>query len=134
MLPRGGETPDSLGGKKKSRRVARINERIREIVSEVVLFELKDPRIGFVTILEVEVTPNLKEGTVSISVMGTDTQKRLTLEAIEHSHGYIQRQLGKQLQTRSTPVLRFKLAEKSEKEARLEEAFEKLRKEREGEE
>jgi len=131
MFPHGGETAYPLGEKRpKSRRVARISERIREAVSEIILFGLKDPRIGFVTVLEATVTPDVKEATVRISVLGSPARKRLTLEAIEHSRGYIQKQLGRRLKTRNTPTLRFELDEKTEKVKEIEETLEKIRRER----
>lgn len=118
---------------RKIRRLARIAERIREIVSQVVLYELKDPRIGFVTVLEARVTPDVKEATVLVSVLGSPDEKKRTMAALEHSRSYIQRRLGKALQTRNTPVLRFKLDESAEKMQELEAVFEKIRKERLGE-
>lgn len=133
MLPHGGEAPDPLdplAQRRKSRRTARIAERIREAVSEIILFELKDPRIGFVTVIEAEVTPDVKEATVLISVIGSESRQRLTLHAIEHSRGYIQRQLGRQLRTRNTPLLRFKLDDRGAKARDLEETFERIRQER----
>jgi ribosome-binding factor A len=130
MLPHGGETPDALSGRRASRKTARISERVREGVSEIILFELKDPRIGFVTVLEAEVTPDVREATVLISVIGSPAQRSLTLQAIEHSRGYIQKQLGRRLRTRNTPALRFRLDEKGEKARELEETFERIRRER----
>ena len=131
MFPYGGETAHPLEEKRpKSRRIARISERVREAVSEIILFGLKDPRIGFVTVLGATVTPDVKEATIRISVLGSPTKKRLTLEAIEHSRGYIQKQLGRRLKTRNTPTLRFELDEKTEKVQELEEALEKIRRER----
>ncbi len=134
MLPHSGETPDPVGlptgHQGKSRRIARLNERIRKAVSEIVLFELKDPRIGFVTVLEADVTADIKEATVVISVIGAPAKKQLTLKAIQHSRGYIQRQLGRRLHTRNTPLLRFKLDAKSEQAHELDETLERIRRER----
>jgi ribosome-binding factor A len=130
MLQDGGETPHALGGSGRSRRIARISERIREAVSEIILFQLKDPRIGFVTVLDVEVTADVKEATVMISVIGSPAQQKLTLAAIEHSRGYIQRLVGRQLKTRNTPILHFRLDEKTEKMRELDDILDRIRRER----
>jgi ribosome-binding factor A len=130
MLPDRDETPDALGGGRKSRFKARIAERIREGVSEVILYELKDPRIGFVTVLEVDVTADVKEAVVTISVLGTPAQQQLTLQAIEHSRGYIQGKVGRRIQTRNTPILRFKLDEKTEKLREMDDILDRIRRER----
>ena len=129
MMEEGRPTSD-----RKIRRLARIAERTREIVSQVILYELKDPRIGFVTVLEARVTPDVKEATILISVLGSQSEKNRTMAAIEHSRPYIQRRLGKALQTRNTPILKFKLDETAERMQELEEVFEKIRRERMGQE
>lgn len=130
MLPHGGQTPNPLSDRRTSRRKARIAERVREIVSAIVLFKLKDPRVGFVTVLDAEVTDDVREATVRLSVMGSDAEQRTTLRAIEHSRGFIQHELGEQLGTRFTPVLHFKLDDRTDREATLEERFEKIQRER----
>ncbi|HAK94353.1 MAG TPA: 30S ribosome-binding factor RbfA [Planctomycetes bacterium] len=130
MLPHGGKTPNPLSARRTSRRTARIAERIREIVSQVILFRLKDPRVGFVTVIDAEVTPDIKEAVVRLSVMGTDAAQRTSLRAINHSRGFIQHELGVQLKTRFTPVLRFELDDRAARAATLEERFDKIRRER----
>ena len=130
MLPHGGQAPNPLSDRRKSRRKARIAERVREIVSQIVLYKLKDPRVGFVTVIDAEVTDDVKEATVRLSVMGNDAARRTTLRAIEHSRGFIQHELGVQLATRFTPVLHFALDDRADRAATLEERFEKIQRER----
>ncbi len=134
MLPHGGETPNPLSARRTSRRKARIAERVREIVSEVILFRLKDPRVGFVTVIDAEVTADIKEAVVRLSVMGTEAEQRTSLRAIDHSRGFIQHELGVQLKTRFTPVLRFELDDRAARAATLEERFDKIRRERQEQE
>jgi ribosome-binding factor A len=93
----------------KTHRLARIAEVIREVASETILYELRDPRIRMTTVTRAEVAADLQHAKVYISVMGTEAQQNLTLRAIQHASGYIQSKLGKRLQTRYLPVLKFVL-------------------------
>ena len=113
-----------------ARRTARIAARVSEIVSQIILFRLKDPRVGFVTVIDAEVTPDLKEAVVRLSVLGTEAAKHRALRAINHSRGFIQHELGEQLKTRFTPVLRFELDDRAARAAVLEERFDRIRRER----
>lgn len=98
-----------------SRRCERLAESIKQEVSKIILYELKDPRISFVTVTKVEVTPDLKKAKVYISILGEDNTRRKTLRAIEHAKGFIQAKVGAQLQIRYTPVLMFYLDESLQK-------------------
>jgi ribosome-binding factor A len=130
MLPHGGQAPDPLSDRRKGRRKARLGERVREVVSEIILFKLKDPRIGFVTVIDAEVTDDVKEATVRLSVLGDESAQRTSMRALEHSRGFIQHELGTQLATRFTPVLHFKLDDRTERAATLDERFARIQRER----
>jgi ribosome-binding factor A len=90
-----------------SRRIAKVAEAVREIVSTVVLFELKDPRVRNVTVLRAEVSPDLRNAKVYVSVMGDEKTQSLTLHGLNSARGFIQSKIADRLQTRYTPVLRF---------------------------
>ena len=92
-----------------SHRSLRIAEAIREVVSQSILFEVSDPRVQSVTVLHVEVTGDLHNATVYVSIMGDATQQRLSLRGLEHATGFLQARVAARLQTRSTPTLRFKV-------------------------
>ncbi len=94
-----------------SHRVERISEAIREVVAQTVLFESQDPRIQGVTVLRAEVSPDLRNASVYVSIMGTEVKRRQTLRALQHATGYMQAKVAARLQTRTTPVLKFKLDE-----------------------
>lgn len=94
-----------------SHRVERIAEAIREVVSSAILFELADPRVQGVTVLRAEVTGDLRNATVFVSLMGTDAQQKLALRGLRHAGGYLQAKVAARLQTRFTPVLSFKVDE-----------------------
>lgn len=92
-----------------SHRVPRIAEAIREVVSSSILFDVADPRVKGVTVLGVEVSPDLRSARVSVSLMGTEAQQKLAMKGLHHASGFLQAKVAARLQTRSTPVVTFKL-------------------------
>jgi ribosome-binding factor A len=93
----------------KTHRLARIAEVIREVASETILFEMRDPRIRMTTVTRAEVSADLQNAKVYVSVMGTEPQQQRTLQALQHAAGFIQSKLADRLQTRFLPILRFVL-------------------------
>ena len=92
-----------------NRRTAKVAEAIREVVSTTILFELRDPRIKDVTVLSVEVPTDLRTAKVHVSVMGGDSQARLSLSGLNAARGFIQSKIADRLQLQYTPVLQFVL-------------------------
>jgi ribosome-binding factor A len=95
----------------KTHRLARVSEAIREVASETILFEMRDPRVKSVTVTRAEVSGDLQHAKVYVSIMGTDKEQTLTLRGLRHATGFIQARLAKRLQTRFTPVIHFVLDE-----------------------
>jgi ribosome-binding factor A len=95
----------------KSHRLARIREVIREVASETILFELKDPRVKGVTVTRTEVSGDLQHARVYVSIMGSPSEQTLCLHGLRHAAGFLQSKLGDRLQTRFTPSIRFELDE-----------------------
>jgi ribosome-binding factor A len=89
-------------------RVGRVGEQIKKELSQIVQSELKDPRIGFLTVTGVDVTNDLSLARVFLSVMGTEEQKAATLKALSAGTGYIRSELGKRIRLRKIPDLQFK--------------------------
>jgi len=89
-------------------RVGRVGEQIKKELSQIIQSELKDPRIGFLTVTGVDVTNDLSLARVFLSVMGTDEQKEATLKALASGTGYIRSELGKRIRLRKIPELQFK--------------------------
>lgn len=90
-----------------SRRLAKVAEALREIVSTVVLFELKDPRVKNVTVLRAEAAPDLRTAKIYVSVMGDEKTRALSMHGLNAARGFIQSKIADRLQTRYTPVLQF---------------------------
>ena len=91
-----------------SHRNQRMAEAIREVVSSAILFEMADPRVRAVTVLGVEVTGDLRNATVSVSVMGSEAEQQLAMKGLQHGAGFLQSRVAARLQTRFTPILSFK--------------------------
>ncbi len=92
-----------------SRRTAKVAEAVREQVSTTILFGLKDPRVKNVTVTRVEVSPDLRNAKVYVSVMGDEKAQRLTLKGLESARGFLQAKLAERVKIRYTPILHFQL-------------------------
>lgn len=107
------------------RRPQRLSQRILEEVSELLVGELKDPRIGLATVTAVRVTPDLREAFVGISVLGSAEEKKKTLEGLRAAASFIRHELTERLDIRRVPELTFQLDDSAERAARIEELLRK---------
>jgi ribosome-binding factor A len=96
----------------------RVNESVRAVVAEAV-GELKDPRIGLVTVTAVDVTPDLSEARVFVSVLGGEKKRRATLAGLESARGVLQARINRELSLRKTPTLSFAYDESVERGVRM---------------
>ncbi|WP_059053468.1 30S ribosome-binding factor RbfA [Paenibacillus senegalimassiliensis] len=92
-------------------RTGRVGEQIKKELSLLIQSELKDPRIGFVTVTGVDVTNDLSQAKVYLSVFGDDEKKNESLKGIEKATGFLRTELGKRIRLRHTPELIFKIDE-----------------------
>ena len=92
-----------------SRRVLKAAEAIREVVSMAILADLKDPRVENVTVTYVEVSADMRQAKVHVSVMGDDSAQELCLHGLQSAAGYLQQKISRRIDTRYTPRLRFEL-------------------------
>jgi ribosome-binding factor A len=96
----------------------RVNESVRAVIAEAV-GELKDPRIGLVTVTAVDVTPDLSEARVFVSVLGNERKRRATLAGLESARGVLQGRINRELSLRKTPTLSFAYDESVERGVRM---------------
>lgn len=89
-------------------RTLRMAEAIREVVSTAILFEVSDPRVTGITVLRAEVSSDLRNATVFVSIMGTESEQKLAMKGLQSASGFLQAKVAARLQTRSTPHLTFK--------------------------
>lgn len=92
-----------------SRRTAKAAQAIREAVSSTILFGLKDPRVKNVTVLNAEVSDDLRSAKVYVSIMGDEKEQALCMHGLNSARGFLQSKIADRLQTRYTPILRFVL-------------------------
>ncbi|QKG84559.1 30S ribosome-binding factor RbfA [Kroppenstedtia pulmonis] len=95
-------------------RASRVGEQVKKELSHVLQHEMKDPRIGFVTITAVEMSGDLQQAKVFISVLGDEEQKRQTLDGLDKAKGYLRTEVGRRIHLRHTPELIFKFDESIE--------------------
>ena len=103
----------------------RVNESVRQVVAEA-LPDLKDPRIGLVTITGVVTSPDLRVATVYVSVLGNARKRRATLDGLESSHGLLQGRLARQLRMKRTPELTFEYDLSVERGVRMTQLIDEL--------
>lgn len=89
-----------------SDRMRKVNELLREVLSEAVL-ELKDPRIGFVTLTGVRASRDLRHATVYVSVLGSERKRERSLEGLAAAHGVLQARIAGEVRLKRTPTLTF---------------------------
>jgi ribosome-binding factor A len=92
-----------------SRRVLKAAEAIREVVGMAILADLKDPRIQNVTVTHVEVSPDMRQAKVHVSVMGDEKAQQLSLHGLQSAAGFLQQKIAKRIDTRYTPRIMFEL-------------------------
>ena len=90
-------------------RIEKIQELMKQEISQIILQELKDPRIGFVTVTSVECTGDLREAKIYVSLMGSEQQVKDCWAGLTSSLGFIRREVGHRIRLRVTPELRFVL-------------------------
>jgi len=108
-----------------SHRIERVSELVKREVSAIVL-ELNLTDCGFVTITAAEISPDLKEGRIYMSVIGSAEQKQRALETLERQHGHIQHELAHRIVLKYTPRLKFLLDETEDRASRIEHLLDEL--------
>jgi ribosome-binding factor A len=108
-----------------SDRMRRVNEAVKEVVSEAV-GELKDPRIGFVTVTGVETSPDLRHARVFVSVLGSEAKRTKTLAGLAAAHGVLQARVARELRLKRTPQLAFEYDPTVERGVRMTQLIDEL--------
>ena len=109
-----------------SHRSQRLAEELRNEISAIIAQEIKDPRVGFATVTEVKVSPDLRHARVAVSVLGSPQERQETFEALVHATGYIRRLLGARVRLRHTPELSFAYDDSIERGERIMRLFEEI--------
>jgi ribosome-binding factor A len=102
-------------------RIRRVNEAVREVLSEAITTELKDPRVGFVTVTAIDTSPDLRYARVFVSVLGDDKQREESLAGLASARAYLQSRVGARLRMKHTPKLDFDYDPSAERVMRISE-------------
>jgi ribosome-binding factor A len=106
-------------------RMRRVDEAMREVLSGAITSELKDPRVGFVTVTAVQTTTDLRQARVYVSVLGADAVRRRSLDGLRSAHGYLQRRVAEELRLKHTPTLEFVYDDTTDRGQRIEELLDR---------
>lgn len=102
----------------------RVDEAVRAVLSDVITQEIKDPRVGFVTVTAVKTSPDLRHARVYVSVLGDDETRADSLLGLASAHGFLQRRIASELRLKHTPALDFAYDDTTERGIRLAELIE----------
>ena len=106
-------------------RMRRVDEAMREVLSAAITSELKDPRVGFVTVTAVHTAPDLRHARVYVSVLGADPVRRRSLDGLRSAHGYLQRRVADELHLKHTPTLEFVYDDTLDRAQRIDELLQR---------
>ena len=109
-----------------SRRVERVSDLIKQEISNIIRNDLKDPRVGFITVTSVDLSQDLRHAKVFISVMGTEDERLKSMEGLERAAGFIRSSLGNKIRIRHIPELLFRHDESYEYAARIAEVMKQI--------
>jgi ribosome-binding factor A len=108
-------------------RMRRVDEAIRQVLGDAVAGDLKDPRVGFVTVTDVRTSPDLRQARVYVSVLGAnggasdETEREATLDGLRSGHGFLQARIARELHLKRTPTLEFIYDDTTDRALRVEE-------------
>ena len=105
-------------------RMRRVDEAMREVLSGAITSEIKDPRVGFVTVTAVETSPDLRHARVFVSVLGDEPVRRRSMAGLESAHGYLQKRVAGELRLKHTPTLQFLYDDSADRGMRIAELLE----------
>jgi ribosome-binding factor A len=109
------------------KRSSRVGDQIRREISEIVLLILKEPKLGFITITDVELTDDLRYAKVFYSVLGDEKERMESQKGLERAKGFIQREIGKRIRLKHIPQIVFRYDHTTEKAARIEQLLKQVR-------
>jgi ribosome-binding factor A len=92
-----------------TRRQKQVAELLHQEISQLIQYRTQDPRLGFVTVTDVEISPDLRQARVYVTVLGDDVDAQSTLEGLASASGYFRRELGQSLALRYVPQLSFQI-------------------------
>jgi ribosome-binding factor A len=106
-------------------RMRRVDEAVRAVLSDAISKDLKDPRVGFVTVTAVKTSPDLRHARVYVSVLGDESVREESIEGLRSAHGYLQSRLASELTLKRTPTLAFEYDDTTDRAMHINELLER---------
>jgi ribosome-binding factor A len=100
---------------------------LKEEVSEILRREIKDPRLGFFTIIDAEISPDLRHAKVFVSIMGTEEERKQSMEVLKHAQHFVRQEFGKRVRMKVLPDIQFYKDETVDKSVRMLELLEEIK-------
>jgi ribosome-binding factor A len=110
-------------------RVGRVGEQIKKEISQLIQTEMKDPRIGFITVTGVDVTGDLSQARIYLSILGSEEQKEASLHGIARAKGFLRSELGRRMRLRHTPEIEFRFDSSIEYGSHIESLLQQINRE-----
>jgi len=110
----------------QSKRTKQLGEILKSEISAIIRTRVKDPRVGFITVTEVDLSRDMKHANVSVSVMGSNTQKDDTIRGLQNAHAFIQKEIASRIRLRYVPILAFDLDTRYEDYERIDHILNEL--------
>jgi ribosome-binding factor A len=107
-------------------RMRRVDEAIRQVVGDVLAAELKDPRVGFVTVTDVRTSADLSHARVYVSVLGDADIRQASMDGLDSAHGFLQRRVAGELRLKRTPTLEFAYDDTTDRALRVDELIDEI--------
>ena len=107
-------------------RMRRVDEAIRQVVGDVLAAELKDPRVGFVTVTDVRTSADLSHARVYVSVLGDADIRQASMDGLDSAHGFLQRRVASELRLKRTPTLEFAYDDTTDRALRVDELIDEI--------
>ena len=107
-------------------RTRRVNEAVRHVLSDAINAEIKDPRVGFVTVTADDISPDLRNARVYVSVLGDQEARSESLAGLSSAHGFLQRKVAAELRIKRTPSLTFEYDDSVDRSMRVGELLEEI--------
>ena len=110
-----------------STRTEKLRQLLKEEVSDILRREIKDPRLGFFTIIDAEITSDLQHAKIFVSILGTEEERKQSMDVLKHAQHFVRQEFGKRVRMKTLPDIQFKLDETVDKGVRILELLEEIK-------
>lgn len=110
-----------------STRTEKLRQLLKEEVSDILRREIKDPRLGFFTVIDAEITSDLQHAKIFVSILGTEEERRQSMEVLKHAQHFVRQEFGKRVRMKTLPDIQFRLDDTVDRGVRILELLEEIK-------